>query len=131
LIILDTQVWIWWSTGSERLSINHRQLIDDTERDGIAISTISIWEVAMLVSKGRLDLGESVDSWLGRVLDIPTLHLLPLSPAVLVESTRLPGEFHSDPADRIIVATARSMGTVLLTTDGKILMYNEVRTVGP
>jgi len=85
----------------------------------------------MLVSKGRLDLGESVDSWLGRVLDIPTLHLFPISPAVLVDSTRLPGEFHSDPADRIIVATARSMGTVLLTTNGKILTYNEVRTVGP
>ena len=85
----------------------------------------------MLVSKKRLELREPVQQWLDRVVRIPTLHLLPASPQILLDSTRLPGSFHKDPADRIIVATARAHSSPLLTTDEKILAYGHVQSVGP
>jgi PIN domain nuclease of toxin-antitoxin system len=133
MILLDTHVWVWWSVESERLSPRHRELIDVAEPDGIRVSVFSFWEVAMLATKGsRVDLaGLTVDQWFGRVLQVPTLHVLPLTPQILLESTRLPEPFHSDPADRIIVATARSHGATLLTQDRKILDYPHVRTSGP
>lgn len=131
MIMLDTQVWVWWTTQNSRLSPSHAQMIAREESGGIAVSAISVWEVAMLVRKGRLELGEQVQSWLNRVVSIPTLHLIPPSPQILLDSTLLPGDLHNDPADRIIVATARTHASALLTTDHKILAYEHVRSVGP
>lgn len=131
MIMLDTQVWVWWTTNHPRLSPSHRQVIEQGEPDGVAVSAISVWEVAMLVCKGRLDLGEQVQAWLDRVISLPTLHLVPPSPQILLDSTLLPGNFHADPADRIIVATARAHASPLLTTDQKILRYEHVRSIGP
>lgn len=106
-------------------------MIDESEADGIAVSAFSIWEVAMLIKKQRLQLRDPLPVWLNRILQIPTLHLLPASPQILVDSTLLPGPFHDDPADRIIVATARAHGGPLLATDGRILAYPHVLSVGP
>jgi len=131
MILLDTQVWVWWTEGGEKLSERHRQIIDTGEAEGIAACAFSVWEVAMLVSKKRLELREPVQQWLDRVVRIPTLHLLPASPQILLDSTQLPGSFHKDPADRIIVATARAHSSPLLTTDEKILAYGHVQSVGP
>ncbi|HET6248055.1 MAG TPA: type II toxin-antitoxin system VapC family toxin [Tepidisphaeraceae bacterium] len=131
MILLDTQVCFWWSTNSPRLSPRHRQLIDEAEPDGLAISSFTVWEVAMLSSRNKVPLHITVDHWLDQLLAIPTLHILPASPKILIESTRLPGEFHKDPADRIIVATARDIGSPLLTTDRAILAYSNVRAIGP
>jgi len=131
MILLDTQVCIWWTADGDKLSERHRQIIEAGERDGIAISAITVWEAAMLVSKGRIDLASTSQQWLARIMAIPTLHIVPASPQILIDSTQLPGEFHKDPADRIIVATARSMGSTLLTTDAKILSYQHVVTAGP
>src|SRR5213594_4199195 len=80
MILLDTQVWVWWTEGGEKLSERHRQIIDTGEAEGIAACAFSVWEVAMLVSKKRLELREPVQQWLDRVVRIPTLHLLPASP---------------------------------------------------
>lgn len=131
MVMLDTQVWVWWTTQSGRLSERHRQIIDENEADGIAASAFSVWEVAMLVSHGRLDLKEPLQAWFDRVLSIPTLHVLQASPQILMDSTCLPGEFHKDPADRIIVSTAISHSLSLLTTDRKILDYPHVQGIGP
>src|SRR5437773_538178 len=130
MMLLDTQVWVWWTEGGEKLSERHRQIIDTGEAEGIAACAFSVWEVAMLVSKKRLELREPVQQWLDRVVRIPTLHLLPASPQILLDSTRLPGSFHKDPADRILVATARAHSSPLLTTDENILAYGHVPSVG-
>jgi len=132
MILLDTHVWVWWSVDSERLSSHHRQVITAGESDGIAVSVFSFWEVAMLARKGRVDLGgATIDQWIDRLLLIPTLHVLPVTPQLLLESTILPGPFHSDPADQIIVATARAHSLPLLTEDRKIIDYPHVQVIGP
>jgi PIN domain nuclease of toxin-antitoxin system len=131
MILIDTQVLVWWTIGGDDLAEPHRRTIEQAEGDGIAASAISVWEVAMLVNKRRMTLDESLQRWLDKIMTIPTLHILPATPQILLDSTQLPGVFHSDPADRIIVATARAHGSMLLTTDGKILAYEHVRSLGP
>ena len=131
MLLLDTNIFVWWTDSTADLSSKYRDLIDESEPDGIAVSAISVWEVAMLVKKQRLQLRDSLVVWFQNVMRVPTLHLLPASPQILIDSTQLPGDFHNDPADRIIVATARAMQTPLLTTDAKILNYEHVRSVGP
>jgi PIN domain nuclease of toxin-antitoxin system len=130
-ILLDTHVWIWWSIDSPRLSEGHRQATAAGEPDGIAVSGFSVWEVAMLASKNRIDLGGPAQVWLDRVLAVPPLHVLPVTPQLLLDSTVLPATFHADPADRIIVATARTYGLTLLTADRDILDYPHVNTLAP
>ena len=80
MIMLDTQVLVWWTTDSPDLSDGHRQVIEEAERDGIAASAFSVWEVAMLSKKGRLELKRPFQLWFDRVTSIPTLHLLPATP---------------------------------------------------
>jgi PIN domain nuclease of toxin-antitoxin system len=87
------------------------------------LSVMSVWEVGMLESKGLLHLHTSCAQWVTEALATPGLTLAPLTPAIAVESTRLPGTFHADPADRIIVATARTMNARLLTSDKVIRAY--------
>jgi len=131
MILLDTQVLIWWTLKSDQLSEHHRKLIDSEEHSGIAASAFSVWEVGMLVSKNRLKLSEPAQVWLDRVLAIPTVRVLEVTPQILLDSTQLPDDFHGDPADRIIVSTARAHRLALLTTDAKILTYKHVHSVGP
>ncbi len=89
----------------------------------IYISAISVWEVATLEAKGRLTLSMDCRTWVDRALDAPGVQFAPLSPSIAVDSTRLPEGMHSDPADRILVATARSMNGTLVTRDRMILNY--------
>ena len=91
------------------------------------MSSISCWEVAKLVQNGRLELPCPVSGWFAKALAYPGVQLTEISPAICVESTRLPGEFHRDPADQLIVATSRVMNVPLLTVDRKILKYPHVR----
>ncbi len=131
MILVDTHVLVWWQCSSERLAERHLAMLRDHEREGILVSAISFWEVALLVSKRRLDLNAPLSEWTARVLADPTLEVVPASPQVLIESTRLPGLFYPDPADRIIVATAREHDLALLTEDARVLAYGHVRSVGP
>jgi PIN domain nuclease of toxin-antitoxin system len=126
VIILDTHVWIWWVQGDPRLSSASAETLTLAEPTGLGVSAISCWEVAKLVERGRLVLPCAVEQWLSTALGYPGMNLLPLSPRVAVESTQLPGPFHSDPADQIIVATARVLGCPLMTADGKIRAYPHV-----
>ncbi len=127
MIVIDTHVWVWWVHGDPTLSASVRELLDSSEQAGIAVSAISCWEVAKLVERGRLTLPCPVYDWLQQALSYPGVRLIELSPRICVESTQLPGEFHRDPADQIIVATARILDAPLVTVDGKILDYPHVK----
>ena len=129
MILLDTHIWVWWVHGDENLSSVLFDLISDNEEEGIGVSIITCWEVAKLVEYGRIELPVKVKEWFDKALGYPGVNLLPLSPEIAVESTQLPGNFHRDPADQIIVATARIHGIKLVTVDSKIIAYSHVDTV--
>ena len=129
MILLDTHVLIWWANGEhERLSAAAIAAIEAEEQQRL-VSAISCWEVAMLAERGRLGLSVDMERWLNLVASVPRLQLLPLSPAVAVASTRLPGTFHADPADRFLVAQARHLNIALVTADSKIRTYPHVRSL--
>jgi PIN domain nuclease of toxin-antitoxin system len=129
MIVLDTHTWVWWVHGNERLTQTQVDVITVNETNVVGVSAISCWEVAKLVEYGRLELPCSVSEWLRQALSYPGIQLLELTPEIAVESTQLPGEFHRDPADQIIVATARIYGCPLVTSDRKILDYPHVQTI--
>lgn len=128
MIVLDTHIWIWWVNDSSQLSEQYKQWIQDYQPQGLGISIISCWEVAKLVEKNRLVLSIPVDEWLKTALAYPGVRLLDLTVPIVVQSTQLSG-FHNDPADQIIVATAKVYDFLLLTADGKILNYTGVKTL--
>jgi len=100
-----------------------KAITNAANRGALLLSAISIWEVAMLESKGRLELFSGCEHWVRNALATPGLTLVPLTPEIAIHSTRLPGEVHGDPADRIIAATARLMGARLATNDQKLIDY--------
>lgn len=125
LHVLDTHTWIWLVNGGPETIT--RGATDAIRRasagSALAVSAISVWEVAMLESKGRLQLQMDCLEWVAESIRRAGLRVLPLSPEIAVASTRLPGELHGDPADRIIAATARHEGAVLVTRDRSLLDY--------
>jgi PIN domain nuclease of toxin-antitoxin system len=129
MIVLDTHVWVWWVHGSEQLTGPQVQIIQGHEADVIGVSTISVWEVAKLVENRRLELPGPLPAWFEEALSYPGVRLMELTPAIAIESTRLPGGFHRDPADQIIVATARLYDCPLVTSDSRILNYRHVKSV--
>lgn len=96
--------------------------------DGFGVPSISVWEISKLIEYERLSLDRPVQEWVETALATKNLDRLPLDPEIAIESTMLPGEFHSDPADQIIVATARLHDCTLFTADEKILNYPHVET---
>ena len=123
-VVLDTHVLVWLLDGSRRLGTSSRELIaTSAERTAVSFSAISAWEIAMLVAKGRLELDRDVLDWLGSATRLPGVRVAPLSIEIAVGSTRLPGEMHGDPADRLIVATARHLDAALVTADRALLDY--------
>jgi len=126
LVLLDTHAWIWLLSGSERLGPKARKAIQRSLADeAVLVSAISPWEVAMLVAKGRMVLDRDVGEWVETALVLPGIRLEPISPEVAVASTRLPGTLHSDPADRMVAATARHLGLTLITADQQLLDYGK------
>ena len=124
MIVADTHVLIWMLEGSAQLGEEARLLFDETVHTSqVFVSAITPWEIALLSDKGRLTLEKDVGVWIDEALDIPGIRLTPLEPGIAVGSVRLPGAFHADPADRMIVATARFLGAPLLTADSAILEY--------
>lgn len=124
MIVLDTHVLVWAVDGDSRLGQTARAAIEETERtDRIAVSAITPWEIALLADKGRLRLGRDVAVWIDTALGLPGVRLIPIAPALAIDSVRLPGSFHADPADRLIIATARHCSAPLLTADRAILDY--------
>lgn len=129
MIVLDTHAWIWWVSSPVYLSETAKRIIDEavTEKN-IFISSISAWEVAILASRGRLQLTMSVADWVAASEALPFFDFVPVSNSIALKSVQLPGVLHNDPADRIIIATALSLGAVLVTKDEKIRNYPHVKT---
>lgn len=126
--LLDTHVWLWMMDSPQKVPGKVHQAISK-EISPLGVSVISLWEVAKLVEKRRIALAMPVGDWLRAALNSGVVHKLNLDEHVAVESTSLPGDFHQDPSDQIIVATARIHNLTLITADRKILAYRHVRTL--
>lgn len=124
LILLDTHIWLWLAAGTQPLSPEARQAIAIAAGSGnLRVAAMSIWEIAMLAARNRIILGKPTADWVEQALSAPGLTLEPLRPAIAIDSCYLPAGFRSDPADALIVATARVLGATLMTRDRRILDY--------
>ena len=130
MIVLDTHALVWWVNDPHQLNDAARQAIDGAMLNkSIHVSCISSWELALLVERGRLRLSFDIRDWIARCEALPFLSFVPVSNAIAVESVRLPDFPHADPADRIIIATALSLGARLVTKDEKLRRYSLADTV--
>jgi PIN domain nuclease of toxin-antitoxin system len=130
MIVLDTHVWLWWLHDPGKLSAAANTLIQKEQESGaIVISAISVWEVAVKVQSGKLAIPMDIDRWYEAAKSYPATVIEPFTPSDAIASTRLPGDFHKDPADRIIISLARRLTVPLLTCDRKILEYEHVITI--
>ena len=130
MIVLDTHAWVWFVSNPELLSKPARKAVDAAmEQKEIFISCISAWEVALLVAKKRLRLTLEVPDWIAKSERLPFFHFLPVDNSIAVKSVNLPQPLHSDPADRIIIATAITIAAPVVTKDEKLLNYPHVKTI--
>jgi len=129
MILLDTHTWIWSHSATKLLSDDVKKRIKKTLTDQRAIASISIWEFAMMVVKGRINVKIDPKLWLDNAIKKSGIKVIELSTEIAMESCNLPGDFHKDPTDQIIVATARIHNLTLLTKDRKILQYRHVNAL--
>lgn len=130
MIVIDTHVWLWWLSNPEMLSQEALAHINRESKSGqICISSISVWEIAMLVEKNRLQLSIGVSDWLAASESLPFIKFVPVSNKIAIQSVFLPGALHNDPADRMIISTAISMNAPLVTSDKKIINYPLVKCI--
>lgn len=130
MIIIDTHILLWWINDQNKLSEKAIKIINQQiDRDVILVSSISIWEICLLIKKDRISLNLDLDRWIEKIENLPFLRFIPVDNQIAQKSVNLPGTFHSDPADRIIVATAREKGTALITSDKKIRKYRNVQAI--
>ena len=122
MVLLDTHALIWVVEGNGRLGRRASRLVDaELQADHLGVASISFWEIAMLVKRGRLTVEPSVDQWRLRVLGLG-VEEIPLTGDVAISAVRLP-DLHHDPADRFIMATAMATGATLVTADDRILRW--------
>jgi PIN domain nuclease of toxin-antitoxin system len=127
MILLDTHAWIWWAASSPNLSKKAAKAIQGAK--ATYVSSISCWEVAMLVAKNRLVLDRDVEIWMDQALKLPNLEMVPLTARIAVRSTRLGAKFHGDPVDCILIATALDYACPIITKDERIRQYSQVRVI--
>jgi PIN domain nuclease of toxin-antitoxin system len=127
MIVLDTHIWFWWMQNDPRLRPVIYAYLNTHLVTGLGVSIFSCWKIAQLDAGGKIVLPAPIRSWLSVALQAPGIHLLELTPEIVVEANNLPGTFHRDPADRSIVATARVHGYPLVTEDNKIRQYPHVQ----
>lgn len=128
--ILDTHTWIWWNMHPQKLSAKVRALLSTPEQySSLLLSAISPWEFSKLLEKKKIGISCNPEEWISEALDMPKLRLVPLTPTIAYRSTSLPQPFNGDPADQIIVATAREENATVLTKDGIIQKYEHVRSL--
>jgi PIN domain nuclease of toxin-antitoxin system len=123
-LLLDTHVWLWFMLANPKLAISEQSVINRAAASGqLRIAAISVWEAALLASRGRVALSRPLAQWMTEAVSAPGLSIEPLLPQVAVEASLLPETFHRDPGDRLIVATARVTKATLMTRDRRILDY--------
>jgi PIN domain nuclease of toxin-antitoxin system len=129
MILLDTHALIWWVNGDSMSPRAASAMAAELQGGEIAVSSITAWEIAMLTTRGRLSLSIDVTTWLAAIQQIERVGFVAIDNEIAVNAVELPGEFHKDPADRLIVATARKLGVPIVTADQKIIDYPHVRTI--
>lgn len=130
MIVLDTHTWIWFISNPDLLSKPAKAAVDAAVKDKrILISSISAWELALLVTKKRMKLTLDVTDWIAKSESLPFIQFVPVTNSIAAKSVNLPLPLHPDPADRIIIATALSVGAPLVTRDEKLLDYAPVKTI--
>lgn len=130
MIVADTHALVWWVSDPTRLPAKARRAMDGArEPGGIAVSSISIWEVAMLVAATRLKLTIDAATWIASVEALPFLEFIPVDNRIATLAVGLPGFPHKDPADRMIVATALVLNATLITADRRMRSYAPIATL--
>jgi PIN domain nuclease of toxin-antitoxin system len=131
VIVLDTHALMWWVSADKQLSAKAKRAIDKEigNRGKVLVSAISAWEITMLIDRGRLVFTMEIEDWLAAVAAIDCVEFVSVDVNLGVQSVRLPGIFHPDPADRLIVALARHYSASLITADKKIQRYKHVKTI--
>ena len=127
MIILDTHVFVWWAASRAKVSPRARRAIEKDRQP--AICDISLWEVAKLVSLGRLKMDRDVEVWLDQAVEETGLEVIPIDAAIAARSNRIAANFHGDPADQLIAATALERGVPLVTADEKLLASSALKAV--
>src|SRR3989344_9530618 len=125
MILLDTHVLIWWTSIPEKLSKSAQSAIEGQVKSNkqILVSAISIWEICLLVKRNRLKLALDIESWRKKLEELSELQFVPVDTTIAAKSVILPDPLHADPADRMIIATAREYGATLITSDKQLLKY--------
>jgi PIN domain nuclease of toxin-antitoxin system len=130
LIVLDTHAWLWWLSDPGKLSRRASSAIDASlGAAAVYVSSISAWEVTLLVRKGRLTLRMPVEEWIARSEGLAFVRFVPVDNRIAVRSNSLAAPIHDDPADRMIVATALALGAGLVTKDQRLRRYRHVKTI--
>jgi len=130
-LLLDTHILLWWRSEPAKLSVGQAEALLECERGNqpVAISAITLWELAKLVERGRRQIEIPLREWLEEIETHPRLRVLPLTARIIAESTQLGEGFHNDPADQLIVATARCHGLRLVTANERIRRCGKVAVV--
>ena len=126
-LLLDTHVFLWLLHNEGGLSASFLKAVEHQQEKGqdILVSAITIWEIGILAEKKRIHLEMDCMEWVEKALAAPSIQLVPLTPKISIQSSRLPGNIHGDPADRILIATAHESNAVLVTCDKNILSYGK------
>jgi PIN domain nuclease of toxin-antitoxin system len=128
--LLDTHTWIWWNMRPQNLSKKVAKLIENEDGyEELLLSAISPWEFSKLLEQGKLGISYNPEEWIHTALEMPKLRIVPLTSSIAYRSTVLPMPFHDDPADQLIVATARNENATILTKDKRILEYPYVQSL--
>ena len=124
-LLLDTHIWIWLMNGNDELNRkDHLRLIQGyAKRDALRVCAISVWELGMLVAKKRLTLSKDVSHWVKESFKLQGLMLEPLTVDIMLESTQMGEDVHGDPADRLILTTAKNIHAAIMTADGEMISY--------
>jgi PIN domain nuclease of toxin-antitoxin system len=131
VIVLDTHALVWWLADPDKLPRKARARLDDAVTGGepLRASSISVWEVAMLVARGRLTLTMDVGAWIAAAESLPQLEFVPVDNGIALRAVALPEAFGRDPADRLIAATALGLGATLVTGDRRLRGHPPLRTL--
>jgi len=130
VILLDTHAWLWLCLEPRRLSAAAARAIRSAvTRGGLAIASISLWEVAMMLARGRVIPQGTPEAWLAALIDRSGVIVKEITPAVAALATHFPDDFPGDPADRLIAATARATGISLVSRDARMRASPMVETI--
>jgi len=128
MIVINTHILLWWQLNDDSLNLSYREILD-RPNEIVGISAVSLMEIICLYDRQRINLPEIPELWIARIMAEPKIVVIPISANIAIDAFRLPDEFHKDPADRLIVASARVLNCPLMSQDSKISAYSHVQLI--